>query len=137
MKTDGKWRCRAQLSNQREYCSSGFFFAFLPILPHLLLEKRVFLPVKICVPRKITLGCAPAPGLNVWVALLQLVEKTIVKLLSVDLSMISITSTLSICSYKLAACGEQIHHTYQKATLCGNVKGTRSSPRWAENTSYG
>lgn len=142
-KTDGKWCCRAQLSNQQRILQFGVFLCFPPHSPPFITRKKSILPIKICVPKKITLGCAPAQGLNFWVALLQLVEKTIVKHLSVDLSMVNITSTLSIYSYELPACGEKIHNfqltgkLLPPATLCGNVKGTRSSPRWAENASYG
>lgn len=60
----------------------GFFFVFLPILPHLLLEQRLFLPVKIFMPKEVTPGCAPAPELNFWVALLQLAGENHSKTLS-------------------------------------------------------
>lgn len=76
-KIDGKWCCRTRLSHQEVILHHlGFFFAFLLILPHLLLEERVFLPVKIFVPKEVTLVCTPAQcwtsGFSFAEALLQL-----------------------------------------------------------------
>lgn len=50
--------CLEQSDQERILHSLTFCFAFLPILPHLLLGERASLPVKISVPKEVTLGCA-------------------------------------------------------------------------------
>lgn len=121
-----------------------FFFAFLPVLPHLLLEQRVFLPVKIFVLREVTLGCAPAPELNFWVALIQLSGENHNKILSYG-SLYDHYLSFKHLHLQLLVCGDKIHHhgfnspesLSQQLLSVGSVRGRRSGPRWPENTSCG
>lgn len=87
----------------------GFFFAFLPVLPHLLLEQRVSLPVKIFVPKEVTPGCAPAPELNFRVALIQLSGENHSKTLSYG-SLYDHYLSFKHLHLQLFVCGDKIHH---------------------------
>lgn len=103
--------CAAELSQavSREYGVVWVFFAFLPVLPNLLLEQRVFLLVKSFVPKKVTLGCAPAPGLNFWVALVQLSGENHSKTLSYG-SLYDHYLSFKHLDLRLLVCGDKIHH---------------------------
>lgn len=120
----------------------GFFFAFFPVLPHLLSEPRVFLHVKIFLPKEVTLGCAPAPELNFWVALIQLSGENHSKTLSYG-SLYDHYLSFKHLHLQLLVCGDKIHHhgfnlpeSLSQQLLSGRVRG-RSGPRWPENTSCG
>lgn len=88
---------------------SGFFFAFLPVLSHLLSEQRVFLPVKTFVPKEVTLGCAPAPELNFWVALIQFPGENHSTTLSYG-SLYDHYLSFKHLHLQLLVCADKIHH---------------------------
>lgn len=124
-----------------------FFLLSLYFPPHSspFISWRPFLPVKILVPKEVTLGWAPAPVLNFWVALLQLAGENHSKTISCgslyDQHYLNFKhlhlETPCLWGTNISQWFQLTRKLLSPAALCGSVKGVRSSPRWPEDTTYG